>query len=218
MKHKTGFNRLDRMPAHRKALHRSMVTSLFDHERITTTKAKALEIRRTAEKMITRAKEDSVHNRRIIARSLYNEDVLTKLFKEIGPRMKDRQGGYTRVLKMGFRQHDNAEVVILELVDYKIDASKEQEKQKRKAEKKAARKEADREDEEGGEASEEKKDAPKKEPAKAAKKEPKKEPKKEAKKDSAKAPKKAAKKETASDSDKGTKKAPAKAAKKDKGD
>jgi large subunit ribosomal protein L17 len=214
MKHKTGFNRLDRMPAHRKALHRSMVTSLFDHERITTTKAKAMEIRRTAEKMITRAKEDSVHNRRIIARSLYNEDVLTKLFKEIGPRMKDRQGGYTRVLKMGFRQHDNAEVVILELVDYKIDASKEQEKQKRKAEKKAARKEADQEDGEGGEASGEKKAAPKKEPAKAAKKEP----KKEEKKAPAKAPKKAAKKEAASDSDKGTKKAPAKAAKKDKGD
>jgi large subunit ribosomal protein L17 len=214
MKHKTGFNRLDRMPAHRKALHRSMVTSLFDHERITTTKAKAMEIRRTAEKMITRAKEDSVHNRRIIARSLYNEDVLTKLFKEIGPRMKDRQGGYTRVLKMGFRQHDNAEVVILELVDYKIDASKEQEKQKRKAEKKAARKEADREDGEGEEASEEKKAAPKKEPAKAVKKEP----KKEEKKAPAKAPKKAAKKEAASDSDMGTKKAPAKAAKKDKGD
>jgi len=211
MKHKTGFNRLDRMPAHRKALHRSMVTSLFDHERITTTKAKALEIRRTAEKMITRAKEDSVHNRRIIARSLYNEDVLTKLFKEIGPRMKDRQGGYTRVLKMGFRQHDNAEVVILELVDYKIDASKEQEKQKRKAEKKAARKEAERDDEDGAEQPEEKKDAPKKAAAK-------KEAKKEEKKDSDKAPKKAAKKESASDSDKGTKKAPAKAAKKDKGD
>jgi large subunit ribosomal protein L17 len=208
MKHKIGFNRLDRMPAHRKALHRNMVTSLFEHERITTTKAKALEVRRTAEKMITRAKEDSVHNRRIIARSLYDGDILAKLFKDIGPRMKDRKGGYTRILKMGFREHDGAEVVILELVDHQIDEKAEQEKQKRKAEKRAARKEA-AEAEESGEEGEEKKAAPKKEPAKA-----KKEPKKEEKKDSAKAPKKAAKKEDSA-SDKGAKKAPAKAPKKD---
>jgi large subunit ribosomal protein L17 len=205
MKHKTGFNRLDRMPAHRKALHRNMVTSLFEHERITTTKAKALEVRRTAEKMITRAKEDSVHNRRIIARSLYNEDVLTKLFKDIGPRMKERKGGYTRVLKMGFREHDGAEVVILELVDHQIDVKQDAEKAKRKAEKRAAKKEA----EEGEEAGDE---------AVADKKATKKEPKKAEKKDSAKAPKKAAKKEADSASDKGTKKAPAKAPKKDKGD
>lgn len=205
MKHKIGFNRLDRMPAHRKALHRNMVTSLFEHERITTTKAKALEVRRTAEKMITRAKEDSVHNRRIIARSLYNEDVLTKLFKEIGPRMKERNGGYTRVLKMGFREHDGAEVVILELVDHQIDEKAEAEKAKRKAEKRAAKREADEGEEAGDEAVAEKKAA-------------KKEAKKAEAKDSAKAPKKAAKKDGDSASDKGTKKAPAKAPKKDKGD
>ncbi len=137
MKHKTGFNRLDRMPAHRRSLHRNMVSSLFDHERITTTKAKALEIRRTAEKMITRAKEDSIHNRRIIARNLHDKDILSKLFKEIGPRMKERNGGYTRILKLGFREQDGAEVVILELVDHKIDVTKVDEKQKRKAEKKS---------------------------------------------------------------------------------
>lgn len=185
MKHKIGFNRLDRMPAHRKALHRNMVTSLFDHERITTTKAKALEVRRTAEKMITRAKEDSVHNRRMIARSLYDEDVLSKLFKEIGPRMKERNGGYTRILKMGFREHDGAEVVILELVDRKVDESKTQEKQKRKEAKRAAKKEAaEREEADEGEEAK-----AKKEPKKAAKKEP---AKKAAKKDATekKAPKK----------------------------
>ncbi len=144
MKHKIGFNRLDRMPAHRKALHRNMVGSLFMHESIRTTKAKALEIRRTAEKMITRAKEDSVHNRRIVAKGLYSEEALAKLFKEIGPRMKERNGGYTRILKLGPRQHDGAEVVILELVDRKTDEKAVADREKRKAarrEKAAAAKE-----------------------------------------------------------------------------
>ena len=136
MKHKIGFNRLDRMPSHRKALHRNMVISLFDRERITTTKAKAMEVRRTAEKLITRAKEDSVHNRRIAARKVHDEEVLAKLFKDIGPRMKDRNGGYTRVLKLGFRRGDAAELVLLELVDY-VDKGKKAKKEKAKGEKKA---------------------------------------------------------------------------------
>jgi large subunit ribosomal protein L17 len=136
MKHKIGFNRLDRMPAHRKALLRNMVGSLLEHERITTTKAKALEVKRVAEKMITRAKEDSVHNRRIVARKLYDEGVLAKLFKEIGPRMKERKGGYTRMLKLGPRQLDGAEVVILELVDRNVDEKKKAEHDRRKAERK----------------------------------------------------------------------------------
>ena len=121
MKHKIGFNRLDRNASHRKALHRNMVTSLFDHERIQTTKAKALEVRRTAEKMITRAKEDSVHNRRLVARSLFNDGVIAKLFTNIAPRMKERNGGYTRIIKLGARAGDAAEIVILELVDYKLE-------------------------------------------------------------------------------------------------
>jgi large subunit ribosomal protein L17 len=121
MKHKIGFNRLDRNASHRKALHRNMVTSLLDHERVRTTKAKALEVRRTAEKMITRAKEDTVHNRRIVARRLYDEGTLAKLFTNIGPRMKERNGGYTRIVKLGFRGGDGAEMVILELVDYKLE-------------------------------------------------------------------------------------------------
>jgi large subunit ribosomal protein L17 len=94
-----------------------MVTSLFKHERITTTKAKAQAIRRTAEKMITRAKVDSVHNRRMIARDLKDKSTLAKLFVEIAPRYKERPGGYTRVLKIGHRLGDAAEMVLLELVE-----------------------------------------------------------------------------------------------------
>ena len=120
MNHKMGFNPLSRTTAHRRAMSRNMVTSLLRFERITTTKAKALEVRKAAEKLITRSKVDTVHNRRQAARYISDEIVLAKLFKEIGPRMKDRNGGYTRVLKLGFRQGDAADMVILELVDYKL--------------------------------------------------------------------------------------------------
>ena len=124
MKHKNGFNPLSRNASHRRALHRNMVTSLFKYERITTTKAKALEVRRTAEKLITRAKVDTVHNRRQAARLVLDEKIVAKLFTDIGPRMKDRNGGYTRVLKLGQRQGDAAEMAVLELVDYKFDEDK----------------------------------------------------------------------------------------------
>ena len=130
MKHRRGFNPLERMSAHRKALHRSMVTSLFKHERVRTTKAKALEVRRTAEKMITRAKADTVANRRIVSGRLYDEGIVAKLFTDIAPRMKERNGGYTRILKLGQRQGDAAEVVILELVDYKLDVDDKKKKKK----------------------------------------------------------------------------------------
>jgi large subunit ribosomal protein L17 len=132
MKHRRGFNPLERASAHRKALHRNMVTSLFRHERIKTTKAKALEIRRSAEKLITRAKVDSVHNRRIVSSRLFDEGIVAKLFTVIGPRMKERKGGYTRILKLGERYGDAAEVVILELVDYKLDTENEGKKSKKK--------------------------------------------------------------------------------------
>jgi large subunit ribosomal protein L17 len=140
MKHKRGFNPLERMAAHRKALHRSMVTSLFRYERIRTTKAKALEIRRSAEKLITRAKVDSVHNRRIVSARLYDEGIVAKLFTDIAQRMKERPGGYTRIIKLGWRAGDAAEVVILELVDYKLDTEDSDKKAKKadKADKKAA--------------------------------------------------------------------------------
>ena len=142
MKHKRGFNPLQRMAAHRKALHRSMVTSLFRHERISTTKTKAAAIRRTAEKMITRAKVDSVHNRRLVSARLYDEGVVAKLFTAIAPRMKERNGGYTRILKLGERLGDAAQVVILELVDYQLDVEGTDKKAKKKEAKVKEKKQA----------------------------------------------------------------------------
>ena len=136
MKHKIGFNKLNRTPAHRKAMLGNMTTVLFKHERIVTTRAKAIECRRVAEKMITRAKEDTVHNRRLIAERIHDEAILAKLFKEIGPRMKDRNGGYTRIIRMGMRKQDAADMVILELVD-RAEDNKKAERDKRKADKKA---------------------------------------------------------------------------------
>jgi large subunit ribosomal protein L17 len=103
-------------------------------ERIKTTKAKALEVRRFAERLITRAKTDSVQNRRIASGRLYDEGIVAKLFTDIAPRMKERNGGYTRVVKLGKRYGDAAEMVILELVDYKMDSEKTTDSTKNKGE------------------------------------------------------------------------------------
>jgi large subunit ribosomal protein L17 len=140
MKHRSGFNQLDRDAAHRKALRRNMVTSLFRYERIRTTKAKAREIKRGAEKLITRAKVDTVHNRRIVSSRLFDEGIVAKLFTDIAVRMKERPGGYTRIIKLGARPGDTAEMVILELVDYKLETGDSGKKAKKeaKAGKKAA--------------------------------------------------------------------------------
>jgi len=140
MKHRRGFNPLERMAAHRKALHRNMVTSLFRYERIRTTKTKALAIKRSAEKLITRAKVDSVHNRRIVSSRLYDEGIVAKLFTDIALRMKERPGGYTRIIKLGPRPGDAAEIVILELVDFKLNTDEASEKKAKKAAKKEAKK------------------------------------------------------------------------------
>jgi large subunit ribosomal protein L17 len=111
-----------------------MVTSLLRYERITTTKAKALEVRKAAEKIITRSKVDTVHNRRQAARFIQDKIILAKLFTNIGPRMKDRPGGYTRILKLGYRAGDAADIVILELVDYELkDKSAEKDKKSKTA-------------------------------------------------------------------------------------
>lgn len=133
MKHRIGFNALSRRSGQRKALKRNMVTSLFRYERIETTKAKAKEVQRMAEKMITRAKVDSVHSRRMIARDISDKAVLAKLFTDIAPLFAQRNGGYTRILKTGYRQGDAAEMAILELVEKtakpkkKVAAKKEKE-------------------------------------------------------------------------------------------
>lgn len=117
MRHRKSGRKLNRNSSHRKAMFRNMSASLFEHEMIQTTLAKAKELRRKAEPLITLAKEDSVANRRLAFARLRDRDVVTKLFNELGPRYKARPGGYLRVLKCGFRSGDNAPMAIVELVD-----------------------------------------------------------------------------------------------------
>jgi large subunit ribosomal protein L17 len=132
MKHRMGFKRLGRNTSHRKALYKAMVNALFKYERIRTTQVKAKEIRRVAERMITRARQDSVANRRLIARSIADKAVLAKLFTDIAPRFAGRPGGYTRILKLGARYGDASEMVLLELVERKERAPRKK-KQKEEA-------------------------------------------------------------------------------------
>jgi len=123
-----------------------MVTSLFKYERIRTTKTKAQAIRRSAEKLITRAKIDSVHNRRLVSARVFDEGIVVKLFTNIAPRMKERPGGYTRIIKLGERSGDAAEVVILELVDFKLNTDEAEDKKSKKTAKKDAKKTAAKEE------------------------------------------------------------------------
>ncbi len=111
-----GYRKLGRNSAHRKAMLRNLVTDLFREERISTTDTRAKEARREAEKLITLAKRGDLHARRQALAYIYDEGVVAKLFDEIGPRYADRNGGYTRILKLGPRRGDCAEMVFLELV------------------------------------------------------------------------------------------------------
>ena len=117
MRHGHGLRKLNRTSEHRQAMLRNMMISLLTHEAIKTTVPKAKELRRVVEPMITLAKEDSVANRRLAFNRLRDRDIVTKLFNDLGPRFKSRPGGYTRILKMGFRVGDNAPMALVELVD-----------------------------------------------------------------------------------------------------
>jgi len=117
MRHRQSGRKLNRNSSHRKAMFRNMAASLLDHEVIQTTLPKAKELRRVAEPLITMAKSDSVANRRMAFNRLRDRQVVTKLFNELGPRYKDRPGGYLRILKMGFRTGDQAPMALVELVD-----------------------------------------------------------------------------------------------------
>lgn len=117
MRHNRTLRKFSRTQAHRNMMYRNLVTSLFKHERIQTTVPKAKEARAVAERLITFAKKGDLHSRRIAARKVNEPDVLQKLFAEIGPRYATRPGGYTRILRVGPRHGDNAELAILELVD-----------------------------------------------------------------------------------------------------
>ena len=117
MRHGLKLRKLNRTSSHRLAMLRNMMNSLIEHEAIKTTVPKAKELRKVVEPMITLAKTDSVANRRLAFNRLRDRDSVTKLFNDLGPRFKVRPGGYTRILKMGFRVGDNAPMALVELVD-----------------------------------------------------------------------------------------------------
>jgi len=117
MRHRSGLRKLNRTSSHRLAMFRNMAVSLLTHEAIKTTLPKAKELRRVIEPLITLGKEPTLANKRLAFARLRDRDAVIKLFGEIGPRYKERNGGYTRVLKMGFRQGDNAPMAFMELVD-----------------------------------------------------------------------------------------------------
>ena len=117
MRHGHGLRKLNRTSSHRLAMLRNMMNSLLTHETIKTTVPKAKELRRVVEPMITLAKTATVANRRLAFNRLRDRDVVVKLFDELGPRFAKRPGGYTRILKMGFRAGDNAPMALVELVD-----------------------------------------------------------------------------------------------------
>lgn len=118
MRHHSGYRKLNRTSAHRLAMLRNMSNSLLRHEAIKTTLPKAKELRRVVEPLITLAKTPSVANRRIAFNRLRDREMVTKLFEVLGPRFAKRNGGYTRILKMGFRAGDNAPMAYVELTEH----------------------------------------------------------------------------------------------------
>ena len=118
MRHRKSGRQLNRNSSHRKAMFQNMANSLFLHEAIKTTLAKAKELRRVVEPLITKAKSDSVANRRHVFSKLRDDAMVAKLFTELGPFYKDRPGGYVRILKAGFRTGDKAPMAVVQLVDF----------------------------------------------------------------------------------------------------
>jgi len=118
MRHRKSGRQLNRNSSHRKAMFQNMANSLFLHEAIKTTLPKAKELRRVVEPLITKAKSDSVANRRHVFAKLRDDEMVSKLFTELGPFYKDRPGGYVRILKAGFRTGDKAPMAVVQLVDF----------------------------------------------------------------------------------------------------
>ena len=126
MRHRLGLRKLNRTSSHRLAMLRNMTNSLLRHEAIKTTVPKAKELRRVVEPLITLGREPTVANKRLAFNRLRDREMVVKLFSEIGPRYKARNGGYTRILKMGFRVGDNAPMAFMELVDRPQPVAQEQ--------------------------------------------------------------------------------------------
>lgn len=118
MRHQNRINKLGRTSSHREAMLSNMAASLIMHKRISTTVAKAKELRKFIEPLVTRSKDDTTHSRRIVFATLHNKYAVTELYREIAQKVANRPGGYTRILKTGFRQGDAAEMCIIEFVDY----------------------------------------------------------------------------------------------------
>ena len=132
MRHRVAGRKLGRTSSHRKALFRTMVTEFFENERMITTVPKAKELRSIAEKMITMGKKESLHTRRQALAYIRKKAVVFKLFDSLGPRFADRNGGYTRIIRLGRRVGDNAELALLEFVDAEDTTAKKSDDSKKK--------------------------------------------------------------------------------------
>ena len=141
MRHGKKFNHLGRTASHRKAMLSNMAASLIQHKRINTTLAKAKELKKYVEPLVTRSKSDSTHNRRMVFSYLQSKEAVTELFREVSVKVGDRPGGYTRIIKTGHRLGDNAEMAMIELVDFNeiySNAKKEVKKSTRRGRSKAS--------------------------------------------------------------------------------
>jgi large subunit ribosomal protein L17 len=140
MRHNKKFNHLGRTSSHRKAMLSNMACSLIKHKRIATTTAKAKALRVYIEPLLTKAKDDSTHSRRTVFSYLQNKDAVTELFRDVAQKIANRPGGYTRILRTGFRLGDAAEMCIIELVDYNENMLKEKVAKKASRTRRAAKK------------------------------------------------------------------------------
>lgn len=131
MRHNKKFNHLTRTASHRGAMLSNMATSLLRHKRITTTVAKAKALRKYVEPLLTKAKSDTTHSRRVVFGYLHDKAIITELFGEIAEKIATRPGGYTRIIKLGRRQDDGAEMCFIELVDYDENMAKTEKKARR---------------------------------------------------------------------------------------
>ena len=138
MRHNKKFNHLGRTASHRSAMLANMAISLIMHKRITTTVAKAKALKKYVEPLITKAKEDSTNSRRVVFSYLQNKDAIKELFGPVAEKVGDRPGGYTRIIKLGFRQGDAAQICFIELVDFDPEMAKGEAKKKTRRSRKAA--------------------------------------------------------------------------------
>ena len=143
MRHGKKFNHLGRTASHRKAMLSNMASSLVIHKRINTTVAKAKALKKYFEPLVTRSKTDSTHNRRMVFSYLQSKDAVTELFKEVSLKIGDRPGGYTRIIKTGNRLGDNADMCMIELVDYNEIYVRDEKKEVKKATRRRSKKVAD---------------------------------------------------------------------------